>query len=114
MEVQDCVQGSGKMCGAILIDEAFESMLRSTLGDKWTRMSRASRKTIINQDWEHGLKKQYDDTERPWDITVPTDAFRSSIFSLHPFDDNKGQVPLKRGSNYNGTVVDLSGALHQS
>ena len=33
--VRECVEGKGKMCGAIFVDAEFERMLRTVLGDKW-------------------------------------------------------------------------------
>lgn len=90
MTVQEYVEGKGKMCGAIFIDEAFEKMLRSTLGDKWKRLSATSKKTMMNNEWEHGIKRLFDDSTREWNVAVPTEAFPNNRFKLHP-NDKKGK-----------------------
>lgn len=93
------------MCGAIFVDEAFETMLRCTLGDKWKRMSTSSRKTLINNEWEFGIKRLYDDSNKEWNVTVPVEAFAKGFKFGGRFDDKKGQVPLKAGQLKFGQYV---------
>jgi hypothetical protein len=58
----------GALCGAIFLDEAFEVLLRSKVGEenvskipkhKWTRLMDA---------WESGPKKQFVQGRRAWSI----------------------------------------------
>jgi len=90
MIVRECVEGKGKMCGAIFVDEGFEKMLSTSLGDKWKRLSATSKKMIVNNDWEHGIKRLFDDSDREWNVTVPAEAFRNRPFKLHPYDQKGG------------------------
>ncbi|KAK5107132.1 hypothetical protein LTR62_001690 [Meristemomyces frigidus] len=95
--VRECVEGKGKMCGAIFVDEAFTSLVKNALGGKWERMAIKSQKTMLHNEWENGIKKLYSDGNREWTVTVPPEAFDSKLPKLHRFDDKKSEVPLKAG-----------------
>ncbi len=95
--VRECVEGKGKMCGAIFVDEAFQSMLQTALGDKWKRLSTAGRKTLMNNEWEFGIKRLFNGSSQEWSVSVPVEAFSKSRLRLHRYDDKKGEVPLKGG-----------------
>ena len=94
---QECVEGKGKMCGAIFIDEAFEAQLKTALGSKWERISVASRRALINNEWEHGIKRQFDDADQEWTVTIPPEAFDTKMPRLHRFDDKKAEVRMEQG-----------------
>lgn len=85
------------MCGAIFVDEAFENMLRASLGERWRRLSDASKKTLMNNEWEFGIKRLFDDSDNEWSVQVPLEALSHSRFKLNRWDDEKGEIPMKEG-----------------
>lgn len=85
------------MCGAIFVDEAFEDMLRSTLGEKWNRISAENRKKILHSEWEHGIKRQFNGSNTVWNVTVPTEAFSGSFFKRTSFQNDRGRPPIVKG-----------------
>ena len=95
--MRECVEGQGRMCGAIFVDEAFETMLRATLGDKWKRLSDESKKNMTNNEWEFGIKRLFDDSDREWSVQVPIEGRSHNRFKIHQFDDKKGQVVMRDG-----------------
>ena len=96
MMVRECVEGKGKMCGAIFVDEAFENMLRCALGDRWKRLSISSKKTLLNNEWEFGIKRLFDDSNREWNVTVPREADSKGI-RMPRFEDRNGRPSVKSG-----------------
>ena len=104
MMVHECVEGKGKMCGAIFVDEAFENMLRLAFGDKWKRLSVSSRKTLLNNEWEFGIKRLFDDSNREWNVTVPREADSKGIKMPH-FKDKNGQPRVNSGQVKFGQYV---------
>lgn len=97
LEFGECVEGKGKMCGAIFVDEAFESVMKIRLGSKWDKMSITSRKSLINTEWEHGIKRQFDNEEQDWTVTIAPEAFDSRRPRWKRFDDKDKDVPLEQG-----------------
>lgn len=84
------------MCGAIFVDGAFEAMLKTTLGDKWQRLSDESKKVMMNKEWEFGIKRLFDDSQKEWSVQIPPEALSNSRFKRNKFDE-KGEVPMKGG-----------------
>jgi hypothetical protein len=93
---------TGKLCGAIFLDEEFEKFIRQVIGKKWTELSQGSIKKLMNNEWENGIKRSFDDDEKKtWTVTVPVEYFSSLTFrtriSRHPLDNNSGEVPMSSG-----------------
>lgn len=97
LRVRECVEGEGKLCGAIFVDEQFIKLVKQALGSKWEKTSEASRKMMVHNEWENGIKKLFDDSDKDWTVTVPPEAFDSRGIKLHRFDDKNAEVPLKSG-----------------
>ena len=113
MTVQECVEGKGKMCGAIFVDEAFVNILRAILGEKWDRLSAAGKKSMINTEWEHGIKRVFDDSERDkvWNVTIPHEAFAKNTFEVETFAT---EGPAMRSDHVQlKTYVDILACLVQ-
>lgn len=72
MTVREFVKGQGGLCGAVFVDDAFIKLLERKMGkSSWAKMTPASRKRILNDDWEHGIKRQFLGQERTWTIQYP-------------------------------------------
>jgi hypothetical protein len=91
---------TGKLCGAIFLDEEFEKFIRQLMGKKWMELSRSSIKKLMNDEWENGIKRSFDDDEqKTWTVTVPVEYFSSfrTRMSRHPLDKSNGDVPMSSG-----------------
>ncbi|KAF2835264.1 actin-like ATPase domain-containing protein [Patellaria atrata CBS 101060] len=119
MKVKECVEGKGAMCGAIFIDQEFENMVKLTMGKMWAKLSRGSIKTMMNNEWENGIKRKYDDSDRKWNVVLPAEAFPR--FARRPLDDNKhsieqGKMQLSRGhirSIFEGVIQQIRGLVNE-
>lgn len=70
----EAVEGQGDVCGGFLIDKAVEDMCRTALGSQWDASSMAARRKILKDDWEQGIKTQFElegDSEYP--IWIPSE-----------------------------------------
>lgn len=97
MEVREFVKGEGGMCGAIFIDEQFEAQVKRTLGKRWTQMSPASRKRVVDSQWENGIKRNFDGREQELTVALPADVFSRKDVILGRRDSVKADLPLKNG-----------------
>ncbi|OCK99574.1 actin-like ATPase domain-containing protein [Cenococcum geophilum 1.58] len=77
--VKECVQGDGKMCGAIFVDQEFQNFLRGKLTKRWDKISASQIKKLMNDEWEHGIKRGFEDTDREWEVRLPPEATSSSL-----------------------------------
>lgn len=85
------------MCGAIFIDAAFEDMLKTLLAEKWTTMSDRGKKTMLNNEWEFGIKRLFDGSDKEWSVQIPLEVLaHNSRWKPKPFD-KKGEIPMKEG-----------------
>lgn len=72
---------AGGLCGGILIDEAFELMVKDRLGRKWNKLSPNGIKDIMKTEWEYGIKPQFNLDKRKIDeynVAIPAEAFEGS------------------------------------
>ncbi|KAK4199934.1 hypothetical protein QBC40DRAFT_307057 [Triangularia verruculosa] len=70
--VKECVKGQGDLCGAIFVDDAFTKLLKHKLGPwQWGRLTDESRRRIQHDEWEHGIKSQFDGSWKEWRINIP-------------------------------------------
>nr|POE77908.1 hypothetical protein CFP56_09551 [Quercus suber] len=99
--LQECVEGQGALCGAVRIDEAFLSMVKANLGEpRWEKTSTEDRKIMMYNEWENGIKRRYDDSDRDWTVSLPAIAFKGRSV-LHGFsrrmDVSSAEVPMQSG-----------------
>jgi hypothetical protein len=57
-------QYKGALCGATSVDDAFERLLKTLVGEEtWNSYDPWSRKKMINSDWENLIKPQFDGSQ---------------------------------------------------
>lgn len=72
MVVREAVKGSGGLCGGVFLDEGFVKLLKSKVeAGAWNNMPVEDVKKMLNGDWEHGIKQQFDGKPRNWHVTLP-------------------------------------------
>jgi molecular chaperone DnaK (HSP70) len=101
----ESVEGKGKLCGAMFVDETFQSLIKSRIGQqRWEKLSRASKVKLMNDEWEFGIKRAFDgEPNRSWTCQLPPDAV--ARFSSHRLDDRKADAPMIRGQIQFNTYV---------
>ena len=70
MQLVECVEGSGSLCGAVFLDQDFEGYLRQWIDESWN-VPDSVMKTLMSAQWENGVKRGFDGKERNWTITLP-------------------------------------------
>jgi hypothetical protein len=62
----------GGLCGSIFVDNEFKLHLKQKLGSRWAKISEASKMKLMHDDWEHGIKRNFQDTEKKeWTVKIP-------------------------------------------
>ncbi|KXH26780.1 hypothetical protein CSAL01_00326 [Colletotrichum salicis] len=72
MAVKEAVKGNGRLCGGVFLDQAFVELLRRQLSPgMWDAMSKDEVQRLLNDNWEHGIKKQFYGQQKDWVVTMP-------------------------------------------
>ncbi|KAK7917796.1 hypothetical protein PG985_011404 [Apiospora marii] len=94
LALEEAVEGSGGLCGAIFIDQAFQRKVKKALGRKWDRLSKVDMNELMNNSWEYGPKHQFSlSHDMNYVISIPSAAF------VRESDRNDDQCdpPIKDG-----------------
>jgi hypothetical protein len=70
LKLIECVEGSGKLCGAVFLDQEFEALMRQVLGGAWD-VPDAIIKGFMSSQWENGVKRGFEGQDKNWKITLP-------------------------------------------
>ncbi|KAL6919654.1 hypothetical protein FSHL1_003633 [Fusarium sambucinum] len=80
--VKECVKGDGDLCGGVFLDEAFMKLVKNkTPTICWASVSRLEEKKFLNDEWEHGIKPQFENQKRTWPIYLPDSCSSNSSTS---------------------------------
>ncbi|KAF7184569.1 hypothetical protein CNMCM7691_005753 [Aspergillus felis] len=93
--MEEAVEGTGALCGGVLIDNAFQGLCRTRLGRRWALLSANGIKEILLDKCEKYYKRQFipknDETEE-YTVPIPAEAFVSTGL------DDTSQLPhIKKG-----------------
>ncbi|KAF5017906.1 hypothetical protein F66182_10135 [Fusarium sp. NRRL 66182] len=70
--VKECVKGDGGLCGGVFLDENFVKLIKNkTPCGAWNLASRAQVRKFLNDEWEHGIKPQFENQDRVWPVDLP-------------------------------------------
>ncbi|KAI0188952.1 hypothetical protein EV127DRAFT_512663 [Xylaria flabelliformis] len=80
MIVSECVEGEGALCGATFVDKAFESLVKHRAGYRaWKDMNTSAKRKMMNSEWEHGIKKDFDGSQEKYCIDLPKGNKREQL-----------------------------------
>ncbi|KAI0439053.1 hypothetical protein F4803DRAFT_568959 [Xylaria telfairii] len=80
MIVSECVEGDGGLCGATFVDSAFEALMEQRVGRKsWKYMEPCAIRKMMNSEWEHGIKKDFDGSQEKYCIDLPKRNKRGQV-----------------------------------
>lgn len=72
---REAVEGTGALCGAIFLDQEFETLVRDHVAtDVWRQVPPQEIAEMMNQSWEHGIKQQFtlkQGPEKLWKVRLP-------------------------------------------
>ncbi|KAI1080046.1 hypothetical protein F5B20DRAFT_590217 [Whalleya microplaca] len=78
--VTECVEGDGALCGATFLDERFVSSMIKSIGfGEWKCMGKTDIKKLVNNEWEHGIKCDFNGSSRPWTVDLPNGTRRGQV-----------------------------------
>jgi hypothetical protein len=86
--------GTGKLCGAFLVDEAFERYIKFRAGLRVRNISDADFRNFVNDEWEYTTKRTFTGRESDdrFDVRPPQRAFSTR----RRLTGNADSVPLKK------------------
>ncbi|KAF0638040.1 hypothetical protein FPSE5266_00075 [Fusarium pseudograminearum] len=62
----------GKLCGGVFLDEEFLELIKGKVTPgSWPSVSIAEQKMFLNNEWEHGIKPQFSNQNRTWQVDLP-------------------------------------------
>ncbi|KAF2463866.1 uncharacterized protein BDR25DRAFT_272389 [Lindgomyces ingoldianus] len=70
LQLKECVEGSGKLCGAIFLDQDFEDLMSQLVGDAWN-VPEGDKRELMSAQWENGIKRSFEGQDRAWRVTLP-------------------------------------------
>ncbi|KAL4730235.1 hypothetical protein ACLX1H_002268 [Fusarium chlamydosporum] len=80
--VKECVKGDGDLCGGVFLDEGFINLVKNkTPSGSWAQVSKLEEKKFLNDEWEHGIKPQFENQKRTWPIYLPDSCSSNSSAS---------------------------------
>jgi len=73
VKLEMCVVPTAGLHGAVYLDEAFESHLRTSMGTRdYDKIRPEIKAKFLNEDWEHGIKRNYKGSStREWPVYIP-------------------------------------------
>ncbi len=68
---------TGKLCGAFLVDSAFESWMTMKSGLKFDKCEASGFRVFVNDEWEYTMKRSFagDETQDTFSIRPPARVF---------------------------------------
>ncbi|RYP57007.1 hypothetical protein DL769_009761 [Monosporascus sp. CRB-8-3] len=80
--IRECVEGDGALCGATFLDQDFQLFIKKKFpgGIKaWEKTDPASISKFMNNEWEHGIKCDFDGSDRTWILDLPKRGKRGQL-----------------------------------
>ncbi|GJC80448.1 hypothetical protein ColLi_03286 [Colletotrichum liriopes] len=80
MVVREVIKGDGDLCGGVFLDEAFINLIKEKVTPQaWRKVPKDEAANVLNGDWEHGIKQQFDGQVRDWHIKLPPECVAKEI-----------------------------------
>jgi hypothetical protein len=97
LQLRESVEGKGKLCGAIFVDERFQEMIQDRLASRWEKLTDRSKRRLMNNDWEFGIKRSFDaDPSKVWTVQLPPEAI-PRVGGVHRLSRRRGDLPILNG-----------------
>ncbi|KAJ0113811.1 ctin-like atpase domain-containing protein [Diaporthe amygdali] len=97
MIVREAATGEGALCGAIMVDDRFRSLLVTKLEEvsehAMQRLRERDIQDLMITEWENGIRSQFTGEESEWIIRQPQRLVNPSIFVDEDDDDDNAGYP---------------------
>ncbi|KAF5001283.1 hypothetical protein FGRMN_1128 [Fusarium graminum] len=81
--VKECVKGDGDLCGGVFLDEGFIKLVKKkSPAGTWGSVSNSDEKKFLNDQWEHGIKPQFENQKKSWPVDLPDSCGSNSSVGL--------------------------------
>ncbi|KAF4449449.1 hypothetical protein F53441_7311 [Fusarium austroafricanum] len=81
--VKECVKGGGDLCGGVFLDEAFMRFIKNKSREcTWNAVKKSDKRKFLNDQWEHGIKPQFENQRRTWPLDLPENCVRTQSQGL--------------------------------
>lgn len=73
---------AGALCGGTFLDQDFEQFIKKRFpgGVKaWNKTEPVTVSKFLNTEWEHGIKPDFDGTDRTWTLDLPKRCKRGQL-----------------------------------
>ncbi|KAK4146080.1 uncharacterized protein C8A04DRAFT_35346 [Dichotomopilus funicola] len=88
MMVKECVKGQGKL---INVPSYLGGLCGAKFGNaRWNKLKATSKKNLIETEWEHMIKPEFDGRNKTWEIRLPFECLDLNVFN--PVVDKIGSV----------------------
>ncbi|RYP25624.1 hypothetical protein DL767_008335 [Monosporascus sp. MG133] len=80
--IRECVEGDGALCGATFLDQDFQLFMKKKFpgGSKaWDKAEPVAISKFLNSEWEHGIKCDFDGSDRTWILDLPKRSKRGQL-----------------------------------
>lgn len=71
LRLDECVSGTGGMCGSVFLDEGFERYIRSVVGNKVIDGMKSRSKAAMMRTWEERVKFKFGNTSADLEVNLP-------------------------------------------
>ncbi|KAK0100415.1 hypothetical protein ONS95_008363 [Cadophora gregata] len=112
-EMSECVGGAGKLCGAMLVDEAFDKKMGTWIGEsKWAKLADSTKREWMGRYWEDELKRSFNGTDRDYRITLPVQVLVKQSLKINMWPRKKTtSKPERKGLELRLQRADIEGVF---
>ncbi|CAG8977831.1 hypothetical protein HYALB_00008997 [Hymenoscyphus albidus] len=72
LKLEMCVEATGALCGAVYLDERFESHIPTEVGSStYDKLSEEVKARVFENDWEFSGKKKYNGQDTEFHVDIP-------------------------------------------
>jgi hypothetical protein len=79
--------------------------MHKKLEKRWEKLRPDKKKTIINTEWQHGIKRLFEDNGRVWEVRLPAEAPGHTVSGYAVFRRKSGKKADPTGTD---TAVSTS------
>lgn len=75
LELDECVEGSGRLCDAIFLDNDFKALIKQRMGEGWN-IPESDIQSMLNQYWETSSNLGFTDKKKTGQSGCRTKAYK--------------------------------------
>ncbi|CAI7577109.1 unnamed protein product [Penicillium viridicatum] len=110
--MDEAVEGTGALCGGVLIDECFQQLCKNRLGRRWSHLSPNGIKEIMGDKWEKNYKREFvpKKSKEEYPVPIPAEAYKGG----DNVSDDLSRLPHIKNGRIQFREQDLMEAFAES